>query len=508
MKLIVKNFGPIRTANVDVKPMTVFVGPSNTGKSYLAILIYSIIKVLGDDGDIWENMHYKIRKEMDKGEKSDLAKLQKNQVTLTVKEIEKRFLLWANIFSASWKEQFVYCFGEEGRKMMMNENGKISIVISGSKNQLILDLSSPDNSKLTDEKKLKLCTLINNDLLKIIKDRFDEEEPDERAIFHRHIMQRYYAEILVKHFSTSLLDKEEGISAHTVPHYLPAIRGGIMQSHRTLVSALIERAPMAGLSKVPPIPLFNGVLSDFMQKLINMDVSIADRRFQRRYGFYRKSLYNHDRKKQRKKIDEIGKGIEKKIMGGEINVQMSETRYPDFRYAFESDGKKHDLPLMSVSSMVSELAPVSLFARHHVNCDDLFIVEEPEAHLHPAAQVEISNILVQLVNAGVHVLITTHSDNILEQIGNCILAADIRNAKENKQAKLSSTEIDGQTLNKEKISVYLFNQPRSSKCKNTAVKKIQFDRETGILTEDHLEVSSALYNQTISLLDERDNNDD
>ena len=505
MKLIVKNFGPIRTAEVDIKPMTVFVGPSNTGKSYLAILIYSIIKVLGDDGGIWENMHYKIQREMVKGGKSSLVKLQKNKITL--KEIEKRFLLWANIFSASWKEQFVYCFGEEGRKMMMNENGKISIVISDSKNQLILDLSSPGNSKLTDEKKSELLTLINEDLLEIIKDHSDEEESDERAMPHRYVIQRYYPEILAKHFSISLLGKEGGISAHTVPHYLPAIRGGIMQSHRTLVSALIERAPMAGLSKVSPIPLFNGVLSDFMQKLINMDVS-ANRGSQRRYGFYPKPFYNDDRKKQRRKINEIGKGIEKKIMGGEINVQMSETRYPDFRYTFERDGEKHDLPLMSVSSMVSELAPVSLFARHHVNRDDLFIVEEPEAHLHPAAQVEISNMLVQLVNAGVHVLITTHSDNILEQIGNCILVADIRDAKENKQDKPSSTEINGPTLNKEKISVYLFNQPKKSKRKNTAVKKIQFDRETGILTEDHLEVSSALYNRTVRLLDERDDNDD
>ena len=45
MKLTVKNFGPIRKATVDVKPMTVFVGPSNTGKSYMAILIYTIAKV-------------------------------------------------------------------------------------------------------------------------------------------------------------------------------------------------------------------------------------------------------------------------------------------------------------------------------------------------------------------------------------------------------------------------------------------------------------------------------
>ena len=33
MKLTVENFGPIQSAEVDLlKPMTVFVGPSNTGK--------------------------------------------------------------------------------------------------------------------------------------------------------------------------------------------------------------------------------------------------------------------------------------------------------------------------------------------------------------------------------------------------------------------------------------------------------------------------------------------
>ena len=40
LQLSVSNFGPIAKAEVDLRPLTVFVGPSNTGKSYLAILIY------------------------------------------------------------------------------------------------------------------------------------------------------------------------------------------------------------------------------------------------------------------------------------------------------------------------------------------------------------------------------------------------------------------------------------------------------------------------------------
>ena len=38
----VSDFGPIVDATIELRPLTVFVGPSNTGKSYLAILIYAL----------------------------------------------------------------------------------------------------------------------------------------------------------------------------------------------------------------------------------------------------------------------------------------------------------------------------------------------------------------------------------------------------------------------------------------------------------------------------------
>ena len=42
IRLAVTDFGPIARAEVDLRPLTVFIGPSNTGKSYLAILIYAL----------------------------------------------------------------------------------------------------------------------------------------------------------------------------------------------------------------------------------------------------------------------------------------------------------------------------------------------------------------------------------------------------------------------------------------------------------------------------------
>ena len=44
LELSVRDFGPIAKAKIDLRPLTVFVGPSNTGKSYLAILIYALHK--------------------------------------------------------------------------------------------------------------------------------------------------------------------------------------------------------------------------------------------------------------------------------------------------------------------------------------------------------------------------------------------------------------------------------------------------------------------------------
>ena len=40
--IAVENFGPIEKAGIDLRPLTVFVGESNTGKTYLAALIYAL----------------------------------------------------------------------------------------------------------------------------------------------------------------------------------------------------------------------------------------------------------------------------------------------------------------------------------------------------------------------------------------------------------------------------------------------------------------------------------
>ena len=46
LKISASNFGPIIEGTVELKPLTVFVGPNNAGKSYMAMLIYSLFKAM------------------------------------------------------------------------------------------------------------------------------------------------------------------------------------------------------------------------------------------------------------------------------------------------------------------------------------------------------------------------------------------------------------------------------------------------------------------------------
>lgn len=55
---------------------------------------------------------------------------------------------------------------------------------------------------------------------------------------------------------------------------------------------------------------------------------------------------------------------------------------------------------------------------------DIIVVENPEAHLHPAGQALMGSFLAKAATAGVHVLVETHSDHILNGVRRSIRSED------------------------------------------------------------------------------------
>ena len=82
---------------------------------------------------------------------------------------------------------------------------------------------------------------------------------------------------------------------------------------------------------------------------------------------------------------------------------------------FAEEGAPRPRPLSLVSTGVINLGALAMLVeRKIVDKDSFLFIDEPEAHLHPAWQVEMIRLLFALAREGVHVVIATHSVDIVK----------------------------------------------------------------------------------------------
>ena len=459
MKLKVKNFGPIREAEVELKPLTVFVGPSNTGKSYLAMLLYSTAKALS-------TQHERVLRAIARAGVASLPGAPSNldewlaavSNPEIVPVVERAMSALVKEIRRIWIEEAKRCFGAEW-EIASNQNSKTPLAMSYDNGTLTLDLFDAQKDKLPDAKQFA-------DALKSGVKALVSESGSPNMSLAVLCGGAIYTSLRFPH---GLPDKF-GIND---VHYLPATRGGMMHSHRDLAGVIIRGAA----SPAPDTGRLNGTSADFLDKLLN----IGD-------GEMRK---NRSRENAAD-INGLSHRIEDEILSGQIETQISETGYPFFRYRFGGKSKEQrDISLLNASTSVSELAPVILFMRYYLAKGSVFIVEEPESHLHPAAQRKFASVLAGLVKAGVYVVVTTHSDMFLEQLSNFVHAHGYP------ETNLLNEKSGERTISEDQTAVYSFADSHPDK--GTAVRKIDFDEDTGMLPRDHLDESHELYNETVDI---------
>ncbi|MFN3805243.1 MAG: AAA family ATPase [Pyrobaculum sp.] len=88
------------------------------------------------------------------------------------------------------------------------------------------------------------------------------------------------------------------------------------------------------------------------------------------------------------------------------------------KFVYRRNGLEVDL--RHAASLVKELAPLYLIVRELVKSGDFMAVEEPEAHLHPEAQVRLVDVFARLVEAGVTMLVTTQSETFLWRLSHLL----------------------------------------------------------------------------------------
>ena len=492
LELTVSNFGPIAEGTVELRPFTVFVGPSNTGKSYLATLIYALQRFLNDyaamrDGrptlwrdhrgtaplasrslDLSENdiacLYDWANKPLPSQEGGRQQEISSYELPYGISALV-RLIIDNQHHGRVLDDEITRCFG-------VNETASLArYADSGSaKFSLYSKMTSglQHDTSFTYEinptvPEANIIVSIPGDVPFLI-DQETHNTAHRLSLVPGDNVRKDIAYIILAYAAGDAVSNIVGPLSHPV-HYLPADRAGVMHAHQVAVRGLIASASRVALRQDSPMPVLSGVLGDFLEQL----VSLASDLWYQGHGIH----------------DDLAVWLEQRLLGGAVRVERSQIQYPAFVY--HPDGWERDLPLMNTSSMVSELAPVVLYLRHIVQPGDTLIIEEPESHLHPAMQVEFTRLLAAAVKAGVRIIITTHSEWILEELANLLLMSELpedqRHGFEGSDLALSDAE----------LGVWLFEP--DDEVSGTVVKEIPFDKEMGNFPSEFGLITTDLYNR-------------
>jgi predicted ATPase len=166
------------------------------------------------------------------------------------------------------------------------------------------------------------------------------------------------------------------------------------------------------------------------------------------------------------------------IIGGEYTVTRNDELY------YVPKGKRVKLSIDESSSAVRSLLDIGFYLRHEAQLGDLLMVDEPELNLHPENQRRVARLFARLINLGIKVFITTHSDYIIKELNTLImLNHDKPHLKRIAEAEGYRRE---ELISSEKIKVYIAEEAsikiegKNKKTKCQTLTPADIDPELGI----------------------------
>lgn len=171
-----------------------------------------------------------------------------------------------------------------------------------------------------------------------------------------------------------------------------------------------------------------------------------------------------NQKKNKSEYHKFADEIEQMVLHG--NLTVSEDGEVLYRV---SDNTQ--LGFNESSSAVKTLAPLVFYLRHSAGQYNVLFVDEPELNLHPKNQILLAKIFVKMINAGLRLVISTHSDYIIREINNMIMADGLNKAGDKIFTNKGYDE--SLCLSQDKFAPYLFQMSENGKVK---VVPLEVDR--------------------------------
>lgn len=372
-KLRVENYGKIKSAEIEIAPLTLFVGDNNSGKSYLMSLLWGI-ENLGVEALL--GSEYLESEETDELSEWLISQMktaiQKKKHIAPLEDISEMLSNVLNKGLEKNKDNFV-------RRIFNSDNvsiGKLSIDLGDFKER-ILDI------ELNEQTELLSLSIDSREALEVHRTIVESKTLKERRYFNSILIQVLYKSIMGIKIVES--DTQRII-------YLPAARTGFM-----LTKDIINKV---GRNNTFNLPDDREKFTPFVRPINNFLDIMGDLTV----GQKKNENYIH-----------LAEDIEHEMTDGTIEF----SDMPNKEVMYVPDGHKKGIPLRLVSAVVTELCPLILILKHSDNIAR-FYYEEPEMCLHPQLQSRMGKVIARIVNAGIGMVITTHSDIILQHINNMI----------------------------------------------------------------------------------------
>ena len=410
MEFKIENLGKIASANLILNDLTILVGDNNTGKTYITYSIYGLLNFWQDYNNI----------------------LQKQDIAFIVDTIQKEGMYKINIDEIKNKLTTQFDLNSKRIKDLFNDKES---VFQTAKINVLFDIKNLSfiNKKVTLEIGENIFNgIIENDFLiiKLIK-RSSNKQIDN--FLYNNIIADILKNLLLK-------------SLFLNPIIITAERLGISLFYKELDErrhTMIDEIQKLNENKnntIHPLDLI-------INKSAYYATPIGD------HINFTRNIDNITKYESKLDID-YPLSILKEILGAQFKKEYQK----DIRFHTKNKKQnKFDIPLYLTSSSVRCLVDLYFYIVHLSKENDILIIDEPESHLTLKNQRLMAKLIASLINIGIKVFITTHSDFLIKELNNLILLSNNFKEKENwiKNNTYNYTEKDH--LSPNRVHVYQSN---------------------------------------------------
>ena len=401
LEVEVANFGPISRGRLTVGPVTVLVGPNNSGKTHMSTLVHSVLSAYRDaraDGmagivrahvcgpefrAALAEMKRAIKGAGDGGVDVP-ARCAEVATSMALRHFEAKLLHSIMRNFGTGMESLVR-IGSKSATIRIAYNARTKITIGDGRASVRSDFSGARYLLVAGNGRVAVRDPSGSgspwdaggdgdgwDAARFMVDMLGVEG-DEGMVAMLMLMRRIMSGIT------------EGVPSS---RYIPSGRAMLLENYRDIAADVVRGAGEAAKSS-PGEEVLTGLKRDFVSDVIRIK---------------EKNPARPPKRDDDMMVD---------MFGGHIVVLRPHNMMPSIMYRF----RNADIPLHRTSSGISETAALPIFFDNYVHDNCVLIIDEPESHLHPENQIKVTKHIIKgAKQRNSHVIIATHSVFILEQL--------------------------------------------------------------------------------------------